>query len=173
MTIFVQSCSTLGGGAHPRFQAIEPAFCPKTIFPWSHGQCDLDTECCYLPTEVVPIYLIAFACFRTARLVRSWDKRWELTTSRGFDLTTAGLLTLQQRLLQFSPQCHRVSHYYLIVTPFGVKQKNCHSQKSLLQKVTSDLPELLDFNIPPSVPSLVEPHRSNPDCLLTAPLLAP
>ena len=32
LTIFVQSCSTLGGGAHPRFQAIEPAFCPKTIF---------------------------------------------------------------------------------------------------------------------------------------------
>ena len=23
--------------------------------PWSHGQCDLDTERCYLPTEVVPI----------------------------------------------------------------------------------------------------------------------
>ena len=36
--------------------------------PWSHGQCDLDTERCYLPTEVVPIYLLAFACFRTARL---------------------------------------------------------------------------------------------------------
>ena len=34
--------------------------------PWSHGQCDLDTECCYLPTEVVPINLLAFACFRTA-----------------------------------------------------------------------------------------------------------
>ena len=36
--------------------------------PWSHGQCDLDTERCYLPTKVVPIYLLAFACFRTARL---------------------------------------------------------------------------------------------------------
>ena len=36
--------------------------------PWSHGQCDLDTERCYLPTKVVPIYLFAFACFRTARL---------------------------------------------------------------------------------------------------------
>ena len=32
--------------------------------PWSHGQCDLDTERCDLPTEVVPIYLLAFACFR-------------------------------------------------------------------------------------------------------------
>ena len=29
---FIQSCLTLGGGAHARFQAIEPAFCPKTIF---------------------------------------------------------------------------------------------------------------------------------------------
>ena len=28
--------------------------------PWSHGQCDLDTERCYLLTEVVPIYLLAF-----------------------------------------------------------------------------------------------------------------
>ena len=28
----------------------------------------LDTECCYLSTEVLPIYLLAFACFRTARL---------------------------------------------------------------------------------------------------------
>ena len=36
---------------------------------WSHGQGDLDTERCYLPTEVVPIYLLAFACFRTTRLV--------------------------------------------------------------------------------------------------------
>ena len=36
--------------------------------PWSHGQCDLDTEHCYLPTEVVLINLLAFACFRTARL---------------------------------------------------------------------------------------------------------
>ena len=36
--------------------------------PWPHGQCDLDTECCYLPTEVVPIYLLTFARFRTARL---------------------------------------------------------------------------------------------------------
>ena len=36
--------------------------------PWSHGQCDLDTEHCYLPIEVVPIYLLVFACFLTARL---------------------------------------------------------------------------------------------------------
>ena len=40
----------------------------KDNLPWSHGQCDLDTERYYLPTEVVPIYLLAFACFRTARL---------------------------------------------------------------------------------------------------------
>ena len=76
----------------------------KDNLPWSHGQCDLDTERCYLPTEVVPIDLLAFACFRTARLARSWDKRRVLTPSRGFDLMTAGLLTLQHRLLRFSPQ---------------------------------------------------------------------
>ena len=57
--------------------------------PWSHGQCDLDTERCYLPTEVVPIYLLAFACFRTARLDGAGTKRREPTPSRGFDLTTA------------------------------------------------------------------------------------
>ena len=61
-------CSTLGGGAHPRFQAVEPTFVRRQ-FPWSHGQCDLDTERRYLPTEVVPINLLAFACFRTATLV--------------------------------------------------------------------------------------------------------
>ena len=68
----------------------------------------LDTECCYLPTEVVPIYLLAFACFQTARLVGAGTKRRALTPLRGFDLTTAGLLTLQHRLLRFSPQRHHV-----------------------------------------------------------------
>ena len=35
----VQSCLTLGRGAHPRFQAIEPAFVWRQ-FPWSHDQRD-------------------------------------------------------------------------------------------------------------------------------------
>ena len=43
--------------------------------PWSHGQCDLDTERCYLPTEVVPIYLLAFACFQTASLAGDVKER--------------------------------------------------------------------------------------------------
>ena len=60
----------------------------KDNLPWSHGQCDLDTERCYLPTEVVPIYLLAFACFQTARLAVAGTKRQELTPSCGFDLMT-------------------------------------------------------------------------------------
>ena len=48
------------GSAHPCFQAVEPAFLSEDNLPWSHGHCDLDTERCYLPTEVVPIYLLAF-----------------------------------------------------------------------------------------------------------------
>ena len=44
---------------------------------------------------MVPIYLLAFACFRTARLAGAGTKRRELTPLRGFDLMTAGLLTMQ------------------------------------------------------------------------------
>ena len=66
----------------------------KDNLPWSHGQCDLDTEHCYLPTEVVPIYLLAFACFRTARLTGAG-------TSNGSSLrrmdSILRLLTLQHR----------------------------------------------------------------------------
>ena len=53
---FVQSCPTLGHGAHPCLQAIEPAFCLKTVsvVTWPAR---LDTERRDLPTEVVPIYL--------------------------------------------------------------------------------------------------------------------
>ena len=35
----VQSCPTLGGGVHPRFQAVEPVFVWRK-FPWSRGQHD-------------------------------------------------------------------------------------------------------------------------------------
>ena len=63
----VQLCPTLGRGAHPHLQAIEPAFCPKTVsmVTWLAW---LDTERCYLPTKVVLIYLLAFARFQTTRL---------------------------------------------------------------------------------------------------------
>ena len=72
--------------------------------PWSHGQCDLDTERYYLPTEVVPIDLLAFACFRTIRLAGAG------TSDRTVDsiLRLLGLLTLQHRLLRFSPQRHHI-----------------------------------------------------------------
>ena len=108
MTIFVQSCSTLGGGAHPRFQAIEPEFLSKDNLPWSRGQCDLDTECCYLPTEVVPIHLLAFACFRTARLAGAGISDGSSLHHVDSILRLLGLLTLQHRLLRFSPQRHHV-----------------------------------------------------------------
>ena len=92
------------------FPSHRASVLPKDNLPWSHGQCDLYTEHCYLPTEVVPIYLLAFACFRTARLAVTETKWRELTPLRGFDLTTAGLLTLQHRLLRFSPQRHHIPH---------------------------------------------------------------
>ena len=50
------------------FPSLRASVLSKDNLQWSHGQCDLDTERCYLPTEVVLIYLLAFACFRTARL---------------------------------------------------------------------------------------------------------
>ena len=76
--------------------------------PWSHGQCDLDTERCYLPTEVVPIYLLAFACFRTARLAGAGTSDRRSLRRVDLILQLLGLLTLQHRLLQFSPQRHHL-----------------------------------------------------------------
>ena len=76
--------------------------------PLSHGQCDLDTERCYLPTEVVPIYLLAFACFRTARLAGAGTSDGHSLRRMDSILRLFGLLTLQHRLLQFSPQRHHV-----------------------------------------------------------------
>ena len=116
MTNFVQSCSTLGGGAHPRFQAMEPAFCPKTIF---HGHC-------YLPTEVVPIYLLTFTCFRTARSAGAGTSDGSSLRRMDLILRLLGLLTLQHRLLRFSPQRHQRpsgnSQQYKYINQRG----NCH-----------------------------------------------
>ena len=55
----VQSCPILGVGAHPHFQATEPAFVCRqfSVVTWP---VQLDMEHCYLPTVVVPIYLLAF-----------------------------------------------------------------------------------------------------------------
>ena len=107
MTIFVQLCPTLGCSAHPCLQAIEPVFVRRQ-FPWSRGQCDLDTEHCYLPTEVVPIYLLPLACFRTARLAGAGTSDGRSLRRMDSILRLLGLLTLQHRLLRFSPQCHHV-----------------------------------------------------------------
>ena len=74
--------------------------------PWSHGQCDLDTERCYLPTEVVPINLLTFACFRTARLAGAGTSDGSSLRRMDSILRLLGLLTLQ--LLRFSPQRHHV-----------------------------------------------------------------
>ena len=57
----------------------------------------LDTERRDLPTEVVPIYLLTFLHAFKQLGWQELGKRRELTPSRGFDLTTAGLLTLQHR----------------------------------------------------------------------------
>ena len=90
------------------FPSHRASVCPKTIFPWSHGQCDLDTERCYLPTEVVHIYLLTFACFRTTRLVGAGTSNGSSLRCVDSILRLLGLLTLQHRLLQFSPQRHHV-----------------------------------------------------------------
>ena len=85
----VQSCLTLGCGAHPRFQAIEPAFVRSQ--QTRHGMPLLshrgDT---YLSTCI-------FYMLPNCLVGRSWDKQRELTPSCGFNLMTAGLLTLQHR----------------------------------------------------------------------------
>ena len=51
-----------------------------------------------LPSHHGGTYLSTCICmFSNCWVGRSWDKRWELTPSHGFDLTIAGLLTLQHR----------------------------------------------------------------------------
>ena len=59
------------------------------------------TERHYLLTMVVPIYLLSFACFRTARLA-AHSVMW----IRSYDCWYSDLAA--QRLLQFNPQRHHV-----------------------------------------------------------------
>ena len=86
----VQSSPALGHSAHRCFQAIEPAFVRRQ-FPWSCGQSN--------KTRNTVTYLST--CILHAFELLGWrgagTKQRELTPSRGFDLTTAGLLTLQRR----------------------------------------------------------------------------
>ena len=85
-----------------RFQAEGDAVCPQTAFQ-GHVACSTkpllvqqdtvtltrDTETrahgntVYLPVTVVPIYLLALACFRTARLAGAGKEQRELTPIAG------------------------------------------------------------------------------------------
>ena len=102
----VQSCLTLGRSAHPCFQAIEPVFCPKTVsvVMWPAR---LGTECCYLPTEVVPIYLLAF--LHIFKLL-GWQELGQapgphsVTWIWSYDCWPSDLAA--QRCLWFNPQYH-------------------------------------------------------------------
>ena len=87
------------------FPSHRASVCLNTIF---RGHMALDTERCYLPTKVVPIYLLAFACFRTARLAGAGTSDGRSLLRVDSILRLLGLLTLQHRLLWFSPQCHHV-----------------------------------------------------------------
>ena len=89
MTIFCPVVFNSRGQCSSPFPSHRASVLSEDNLPWPHGQFDLDTERCYLPTKVVPIDLLAFACFRTARLAGAGTKKRELTLSRGFDLTTA------------------------------------------------------------------------------------
>ena len=67
---------------------------------------------------MVPIYLLTFTCFRTARLARSWDKAMgahSFAWIRSYDCWSSD--PAAQRLLQFSPQRHhvpaRLAWYYI------------------------------------------------------------
>ena len=104
-----------GGRCSSPFPSHRASICPKTIFPWSHGQCDLDKERCYLPTEVVPIDLLAFACFRTARLAGAGTSDRRSLCRVDSILRLLGLLTLQHRLLRFRLQRHHISLLIAII----------------------------------------------------------
>ena len=68
-------------------------------------------ECRYLPTEVIPIYLLAFLHAFELLGWQELDKRWELTPSNGFNLMTAGLLALQHRGFSSLIRSTTTSHY--------------------------------------------------------------
>ena len=57
----------------------------------------LDTERHYLPTVVVPVYLLTFACFQTARLARAGTRDGSSLHRVDLILRLLGLLTLQHR----------------------------------------------------------------------------
>ena len=59
---------------------------------------------------MVPIYLLAFACFWTARLAGAGTGNGSSLRRVDSILRLLGLLTLQHRLLQFSPQRHHVPY---------------------------------------------------------------
>ena len=72
LDIFSPVVSNSRGRCTSRFQAVQPALVQRQ-FLLSRGQHDYRTLF-YLPTKMVPIYLLSFACFQTARLARRWDK---------------------------------------------------------------------------------------------------
>ena len=82
---------TLGRGAHPHFQAVEPAFV-RTQFPWSAR---LEMERHYPPTLVVPIYLLTFL---HAFKLLAWQELEQAMGAHSIAwIQTADLTTLQPR----------------------------------------------------------------------------
>ena len=105
LTFLVQLFPTLGGGAHPVFKPQSQRLSEDSF----HCHMASMTRECHF-TFPPRWYLFNYSHLHAFELL-GWQgagtKQWELTPSRGFDLATAGLLTLQHRLLQFSPQNHQ------------------------------------------------------------------
>ena len=89
---------------------------------WSCGQCNEAWNAFTFPTVVVPIYLLAFCMLSNHQVGGSWDKRRGLTPSHGFDLTTAGLLTLQHR--GFCGLTHSATHVLSGMLQFHLNGNN-------------------------------------------------
>ena len=72
----------------------------------------LDTECHYLPTEVVPIYLLTFL---HAIELLGWQELGQVTGAysiawiRSYNCWSSDLAA--QRLLQFNPQRHHIPYF--------------------------------------------------------------
>ena len=59
-------CDSRGRCSSP-FPSHRASVLSEDNLPWSYGQCDLDTERCYLPTKVVPIYVSTCICMLSNR----------------------------------------------------------------------------------------------------------
>ncbi|CAI5792960.1 Hypothetical predicted protein [Podarcis lilfordi] len=93
-----------GCDTHLAFQTVGAGVCSQTAFwPaglncfWHNGtlmETRAHGNAVYLPAAAVPIYPLALACFRTARLAGTGTEQWEFTLLQGFKLLTFQLASL-------------------------------------------------------------------------------